>query len=68
MGRERAKCLLCVLCGICLAFLTQVLFDNLATAGSARIWIAAAILSAGVGAICLIGRGLYGFWNQKHKE
>ncbi len=44
MGRERAKCLLCVLGGICLAFLTQVLFDNLAVAGSARIWIAAAIL------------------------
>ena len=40
----------------------------LAAAGSARIWIAAAILIAGVGAVCLIGRGLYGFWNQKHKE
>lgn len=68
MGREKAKYLLCVIGGICLGFLVQVLFEDLSAAGSARIWVAAAILVAGVGAICLIGRGLYGFWSQNHKE
>ena len=67
MKREKAKNLLYFVCGVCLIFLVQSLFDDLASAGTARIWIAVAIVFFGVGALCLIGRGLYGLWNQKRK-